>query len=78
MLIEWYFVIAVTMPGLCSTAECEARKGEVRNETIGVDKAHCERLRKLITGRLLEEVGMSRDGRPNFSGTVSECQERKR
>ena len=77
-VIEWFFAISLSMPGLCDTAACEARGGEVRNETIGVDKAHCERLRKVILGRIRDEVGVARDGRLNLDGTVSECEERER
>lgn len=74
-MIEWFFVISLTMPGLCDTAVCEASGGAVSAEiTVPTDETHCRRIRKLIVARF----GKARDGRPNIDGTVTECEARTR
>ena len=73
-VIEWFFAISLSMPGLCDTAACEASRGSVRAEVVGVDRTHCERLRKLMVGHF----GRARDGRGNIDGTISEGEERGR
>ena len=67
-MTEWFFIIFLTLPGLCDTARCEQAQGAIRAEITAADDVHCVRLRKM----LLRQLG----GEANVKGTVTPCMSR--
>ena len=63
--MEWVFVLLLSLPSLCDTAQCTQAQGAIRAEITAVDEVHCLRLRRL----LVREFG----GEANLKGTVTPC-----
>ena len=67
-MMEWVFVLLLTLPSLCTTTRCTDARGAVRAEITAVDEPQCLRLRKL----LVQQFG----GEQNVKGTVTPCANR--
>jgi hypothetical protein len=61
----YVFFIYITAFGSANTITFEAQ-----------NQAACEQMRKAVTTGIKEHFGYTRDGRLNFTGTITECEKK--